>query len=376
MPEAIEKNLIKQIRDFIWDETKTPPISLEQLYQPINKGGIKLLDIKSRNQAIEVTWLKSFLDISTKRPQWAFITDILINNIFPSGISNLNDIPLILQTQNPPTKGKNANKLPKDVLQLLKTAKNFNATIAPIKLSTNLKKQMPAWAHLGVPPKTYHKTKDSCLKKTHKIEKVKDLINMCARLNNHQSHRSSPFCECSECKQDQYKGCLDPNKCASRARLIIDSMTPKFNATHHPHTDNLTLTHRRKEKNISNKEKEKGEITFDPTVGSKNCLSECFRIFTNPKSISTQPAYRLQAGTRGRTIPDEHITIYTDGSCLNNGKENAQCGAGIWIEDNHPMNKSLRVTNETQSNQAGELAAVLVALQTADPAITITIKTD
>ncbi|KAH7909427.1 hypothetical protein BJ138DRAFT_1010851, partial [Hygrophoropsis aurantiaca] len=376
MPDAIEANLTKQIRNFIWDDAKTPPISIEQLHKPLKEGGIKLLDIKTRNQAIDVIWLKSYLDISQKRPNWAFITDILINNTFPSGISNLKDLPLILQTQNPPTQGRNANKLPKEVLQLLKTAKKFNAITAPIKLSSYLKKQMPAWAHLGVPPKTYHKTKDKCLKTTHNAKKITDLVNMSARLENQQTHRRSAYCDCEECKHDRSKGCIDPNKCATRANLIIGNMAPKFNIQNTPHNDNLTLTHRRKEKNNANRDKNKGEITFDPTVSSKNCLSECFRIFTNPDETSTQPAYRLQVGTRGRTNQNENIIVYTDGSCINNGKDDAKCGAGIWIDDNHPLNRSIRIKFKNQSNQIGELVAILVTLQTINPATTITIKTD
>ncbi|KAG0699321.1 ribonuclease H-like protein [Suillus ampliporus] len=46
-----------------------------------------------------------------------------------------------------------------------------------------------------------------------------------------------------------------------------------------------------------------------------------------------------------------HLEIYTDGSCLNNGKNDAQCGSGIWIP------------GTSQLNQAGEVAAILIGLQ-------------
>ncbi|KAH7906072.1 ribonuclease H-like protein [Hygrophoropsis aurantiaca] len=127
---------------------------------------------------------------------------------------------------------------------------------------------------------------------------------------------------------------------------------------------------------MKNRNDEKGELTFDPSIATKNNLSECFRIFTNKGITPPEPAYRLQVGARGLTYPNEELTVYTDGSCYNNGKENATCGAGIWIKHNHPLNKSIRIKNETQSNQVGEIIAVLVALQTIDPALTITIKTD
>ncbi|KAH7903732.1 hypothetical protein BJ138DRAFT_978601, partial [Hygrophoropsis aurantiaca] len=103
-----------------------------------------------------------------------------------------------------------------------------------------------------------------CLKSTHEIVKITDLMTTSLRLDNHQLHRQSPFCDCADCRQDRLNGCLDPHKCATRAKLIIESMTPKFNTLLHPQTDNLTLTHRRKEKNTSNRNENKGEITFDP----------------------------------------------------------------------------------------------------------------
>ncbi|KAA1476630.1 ribonuclease H-like protein, partial [Dentipellis sp. KUC8613] len=69
-------------------------------------------------------------------------------------------------------------------------------------------------------------------------------------------------------------------------------------------------------------------------------------------------------------------TIYTDGSCINNGKVNARCSSGIWIAENDPGNRAIRVPGPTQSNQVGELVAVIVALQNTDLDIPVTIKTD
>jgi hypothetical protein len=47
MPPDIENRLIKKIRSFIWGEGATPTISMSMLSQPIAKGGLKLLDLKS-----------------------------------------------------------------------------------------------------------------------------------------------------------------------------------------------------------------------------------------------------------------------------------------------------------------------------------------
>ncbi|KAG2063309.1 hypothetical protein BDR04DRAFT_1131112 [Suillus decipiens] len=48
---------------------------------------------------------------------------------------------------------------------------------------------------------------------------------------------------------------------------------------------------------------------------------------------------------------------------MNNGKQNATCGGGIWISENNPLNKAISIPGIRHSNQIGELAAVLVAIQ-------------
>ncbi|KAI0056160.1 ribonuclease H-like protein [Artomyces pyxidatus] len=71
------------------------------------------------------------------------------------------------------------------------------------------------------------------------------------------------------------------------------------------------------------------------------------------------------------------MIIYTDGSCIKNGKDDAQCGAGIWVDDNHPINRAIRIPKSFgQSNQIGELAAVVVALQLIDNFVPCTFISD
>ena len=50
--------------------------------------------------------------------------------------------------------------------------------------------------------------------------------------------------------------------------------------------------------------------------------------------------------------------VYTDGSCINNGKENAVAGYGIFFGDDDPRNVSKRVKGK-QSNNSAELTAII-----------------
>jgi hypothetical protein len=282
MPTNIENALIKIIRNFMWDDKNTPPMSLDRLYQKEDQGGINLLDIKTRNQAIEITWIKEYLDISPSRPTWAFATDAIINTLQPDGIKNDTDINSFLSTWDPPITGVRAKRIPRNIINLLKTAKTHNVSFAPIKLSKELKTQLPAWWHLGATPRTYNKAKNQCLQKTHSISTIKDLMKTSQRLhrsNVGEQHSNRKNCACSTCKIDRRNGCQNPHKCAQIAQSILQKISPKFDPSTTPVKDNLTLTHRRKEKNQRALTNRQDEIIFDPTVTTKNTLAECFRIF-------------------------------------------------------------------------------------------------
>jgi len=45
----------------------------------------------------------------------------------------------------------------------------------------------------------------------------------------------------------------------------------------------------------------------------------------------------------GIALKEEELTIYTDGSCIDNRKLNARCGGGIWISENHDYDRALRI---------------------------------
>ena len=102
MPNTITRSLQTIIRDFLWNGNKTPPgLSLNNLMRNKKEGGINLLDLEARNQAIELTWLKSYTNRSSNRPTWTFAIDAIINCINKDGITKPNDIHTFLTTLRP-----------------------------------------------------------------------------------------------------------------------------------------------------------------------------------------------------------------------------------------------------------------------------------
>ena len=308
-------------------------------------------------------------DLTPARPTWAFVTDAIINHIRPDADPNSHLLNYSLTSWSPPTRGHHAKTLPPCVMSLIKTAKKADLTFAPLKLSSQLKLQLPAWFHMGAPPRTYHKSKDECLKTVHGISKVKNLMKLYKRLRRDgTNHVPWHNCKCRGCKTDRRNGCKDPHKCASVAEAIVIKLTQKFNPTAQTKKDDLTLTHRRLEKNA--RANVENELIFNPSVTTKGNLSDAFRIFA-PKPNPTSPALRPL-----RDADSAPLTVFTDGSCLHNGQHNAISGAGIWIADGHPLNRAFRVPGQEQSNQTAEIAAIVVALQAAPRSADLTIITD
>ena len=92
--------------------------------------------------------------------------------------------------------------------------------------------------------------------------------------------------------------------------------------------------------------------------------------------MTQPPSDQSATHPRSEEEPPPPMMIYTDGSCVNNGLLNAKNRAGVWVNDTHPLNRAVRVLGPHQSNQVGELAAVLIALQTAPQKADLTIPTD
>jgi ribonuclease HI len=364
MPPHIMTALNKIINDFIWDDGKGPRIALEYLQQPRELGGLNVLDISARNDAIDLMWLKTYLDFSPSRQPWAAITDLIIDAAAPDNTSALARKNPFLQCWNPPEKGPRRKLLNDDIKRMLKVAKEYNVNLAAVKLSPRQRQELPAWYRIDEELKAVRSRAAKCLLEKHQVSSVVDLIKESKRLTNQQqaTHHPSPFCQCLDCRANREKGCYNPHACATEAQTRIRQISPKLNpfGPENPN-DGLSLTPSRKAKNVRAKQTN-GGITFNPSIPIGKSLADTFRIFVDPKKLSHQPA--LRPPRIGNTPPIPLATVYTDGACMNNGKNNATCGGGIWISHDNPTNRAIRVPGLTQSNQIGELAAIIITLET------------
>ena len=59
------------------------------------------------------------------------------------------------------------------------------------------------------------------------------------------------------------------------------------------------------------------------------------------------------------------VMVFTDGACPNNGKGGARAGIGVWWNYGHRHNVSERVKGEKQTNNVGEIQAIVRAIRLA-----------
>jgi len=132
----------------------------------------------------------------------------------------------------------------------------------------------------------------------------------------------------------------------------------------------LDHTPRRKEPNgkIGN-----GPTLYNPDITEKGEPEKAIRIFLNKMEEgedTLKPVYRKH------TFPQTQWTLYTDGTCLEGNTSRARAGAGTFCLEDGTKNHALRIPGPSQTNQRGELMAIIKALSLIPKGDELTIITD
>lgn len=173
-----------------------------------------------------------------------------------------------------------------------------------------------------------------------------------------------PACPCLACVEDrEIRGCVNPHRCAMAAQSALDRLRPLWQPGVWNNTDDLSLTKSRKRKNRTARAAN-DDILFDPSIRTALPLAEGFRIFLKTLERTDALPRRLP---RPFNVIQEDTTVFTDGSCTENGGTNAVAGSGIWYGPGDARNLALRVPGEMVTNQTAELYAVTVVAQRTPP---------
>ena len=231
MPTSTEKMLVKRIRKFIWREKTMTPVNTETLYAPTEMGGRGLLDIKSRNEAIDLMWLKSYLKFDSDRPLWTLVADALMAINLPQSESSSNkEIRRSVFLQS--WKTLTGTKSPKSIKKLFQTAKMFNVQLEGLAFSPSITTEMPIWHHVKADPKIKCLARNNtskCLVKNHRALKVGEIEKLANSLEN-INHTPDPNCLCENCMRvGDIDGCENPHCCYKQAEKLVKLLPSKWN---------------------------------------------------------------------------------------------------------------------------------------------------
>ncbi|KAJ7448256.1 hypothetical protein B0H11DRAFT_1744380, partial [Mycena galericulata] len=193
-----------------------------------------------------------------------------------------------------------------------------------------------------------------CLRNKHRVTTVGD-AEILARKTATARHTARRDCHCVSCKDARETvGCNAPHVCFKKARDMLESLPRKWNPLRAQPEDYEAED---QEKNhmdaVANTEED--TVTFNTTI-SEQTLADTIRLFVNPEEMGT----RNPPDTKMEPEPDEEPnTVYTDGSALENGSDNARAGSGIYYGENDERNMAIKVPKKLDpSNQVAEVLAV------------------
>ncbi|KAJ6533195.1 hypothetical protein B0H19DRAFT_965220, partial [Mycena capillaripes] len=171
MPKDVETKIERRVRSFLWADKKVPTINKETIYAPAEIGGRNLLDIVARNEAITVTWLKSYLKHGPDRPLWAFAADELqalnILGKYENVIDENLRLSVFLQSWN-----SKRSKLPKDLNDLMKVALKHDVKIEGLAFTREIQRGLTIWYHIKSTANrgAFNRgTETICLKSKHRV---------------------------------------------------------------------------------------------------------------------------------------------------------------------------------------------------------------
>ncbi|KAF6743584.1 hypothetical protein DFP72DRAFT_752816, partial [Ephemerocybe angulata] len=261
--------------------------------------------------------------------------------------------------------------LPRNLKRMMKVGYKFHTRPVATGATKAVKNQMPIWHHTGAKPKLVSIYGDSwgvCQRETHNIMYVGEMVEHASRLNAAGcSMRKN--CKCSNCKTDRAKGCENPTKCRRNAVKKLDNIQPEWD----PRIDTPNTT---VDDDYELLLEEEGYTRVMVPIPPPEHPLDLVRIFTSP---NTAPPDTTTVATAPNVAEQDRDTVevYTDGSCHDNGTEQAKCGSGVWYGERHERNLAVRIGPPLPlTNNTGELVAVLRAIQENKTASRLLISSD
>ena len=98
----------------------------------------------------------------------------------------------------------------------------------------------------------------------------------------------------------------------------------------------------------------------------QNTISAFFKVKNESEKKMNVNEKKMNVNKKKKEKNNELIHVYTDGSCINNGKKNARAGWGVYIPSTTSRSSHIKlngIINGKQTNQVAELTALIKAYE-------------
>ncbi|KAI6139649.1 hypothetical protein BKA82DRAFT_3988157, partial [Pisolithus tinctorius] len=172
MPQHIEYQMTKLIKNFLWNNKKRGLLDKPYTYAPTALGGLNMPNLKARLEAIKITWLRRYLTTSD-RPSWAYVADaILANNVTKKPTTEHKSC-ISWALQNWHESARKDAQIPIQLKEIINTARKYNIGLDGRQLSLETLNQLPIWNHLAATNNyLWNKKSSKCLRNNHNVKTV------------------------------------------------------------------------------------------------------------------------------------------------------------------------------------------------------------
>jgi exonuclease III len=356
MPADVEKELSKRVQAYVWDG-KRPTVNATVMAGPLGEGGKKILDIKARNEAIQLTWLQTYLAIGNDRPKWAYVADELIRNNLPKQKANVEPsaaILCLLQSWSP----KATEGMPSELLEMMKIARKYDTSFDSPTVGLEVKRQMPIWYHRGATEKLgqlNNRPMAHCLRKSHGVRTVGDAMDMIEMRPT--AHRNRRACACELCTKARALKCPYPHHCMEFCRDLIATLKPKWDPQAEDQQDGLERPGDESSSESQSDSEDSVPIRFNPTVRLRRKLADGFRVFAKKDSTMNMPAYRQP----GNGAPTSAV-VTVAGTETGRRDDDIRNGGGAFFGPEDARNLCIRVNGDKAGGTERAILTVIAKL--------------
>ncbi|KAE9396833.1 hypothetical protein BT96DRAFT_824151 [Gymnopus androsaceus JB14] len=302
-------------------------------------------------------WLKSYFNLSNDRALWGKIADAIFAGPKATPGEQGNIDPRVKRSYFEQSWETKITALPESLKKLLQMARSVNMRLESWNPSKEIKRSRQIWFHGDASPRLRllnNSRAAHCLKERHGLLTVGQAEDLANHLEKHE-HFPWDECECEHCVKAEELGCKHPHTCFSKAKELLDMLTPKWD----PRKSDL-------EESEDDLVTSKNWNEIDTRITTHGTLGDVARIFMEgPTSKSLVPPAH-----KDRCQPDESpVMVIVGGVDNKRGEVEARSGAGLLIKRPEGIEEKSFRTPERYGNSApaGELYGVLKAIEETEP---------